>query len=162
MKIPTIHSSNVKAYVLFTTISVLFIATTFVLSFYTTLYSKELRINYKIAETQALFNAETGVAETAYPFLVKSSFVNDTTLSPQIIEQFDMGLYLGPKMEFASDGQRVATVEGVSFIRTANGFKVTNPEGYVAIDRATGGAVKLVDRMEFSFNNFTAVKAWDK
>ena len=75
MKIPTIHSSNVKAYVLFTTISVLFIATTFVLSFYTTLYSKELRINYKIAETQALFNAETGVAETAYPFLVKSSFV---------------------------------------------------------------------------------------
>ena len=121
MKITTIHSSNVKAYVLFTTISVLFIATTFVLSFYTTLYSKELRINYKIAETQALFNAETGVAETAYPFLVKSSFVNDTTLSPQIIEQFDMGLYLGPKMEFASDGQRVATVEGVSFIRTANG-----------------------------------------
>ena len=63
MKIPTIHTSNVKAYVLFTTISVLFIATAFVLSFYTTLYSKELRINYKIAETQALFNAETGVAE---------------------------------------------------------------------------------------------------
>ena len=42
------------------------------------------------------------------------------------------------------------------------GFKVTNPEGYVAIDRISGGAVKLVDRMEFSFNNFTAIKAWDK
>ena len=28
--------------------------------------------------------------------------------------------------------------------------------------RVSGGAVKLVDRMEFSFNNFTAVKAWDK
>ena len=25
-----------------------------------------------------------------------------------------------------------------------------------------GNAVKLVDRMEFSFNNFTALKAWDK
>ena len=49
-----------------------------------------------------------------------------------------------------------------TFIRTANGYKVTNPEGYVAIDRVKGNAVKLVDRMEFSFNNFTAVKAWDR
>ena len=49
-----------------------------------------------------------------------------------------------------------------TFIKTKNGFKVTNPEGFVAIDRVSGGAVKLVDRMEFSFNNFSAVKAWDK
>lgn len=49
-----------------------------------------------------------------------------------------------------------------TFIRTSNGFKVTTPEGYVAIDRVAGNAVKLVDRMEFSFNNFTAVKAWDR
>jgi len=49
-----------------------------------------------------------------------------------------------------------------TFIRTSNGYKVTNPEGFVAIDRVSGGAVKLVDRMEFSFNNFTAIKAWDK
>jgi len=49
-----------------------------------------------------------------------------------------------------------------TFIRTSNGFKVTTPEGYVAIDRVAGNAVKLVDRMEFSFNNFTAIKAWDK
>ena len=49
-----------------------------------------------------------------------------------------------------------------TFIKTANGFKVTNPEGFVAIDRVSGNAVKLVDRMEFSFNNFTAIKAWDK
>ena len=25
-----------------------------------------------------------------------------------------------------------------------------------------GGAVKLVDRMEFAYNNFTAQKKWDK
>ena len=49
-----------------------------------------------------------------------------------------------------------------TFIKTKNGFKVTNPEGFVAIDRVSGGAVKLVDRMEFSFNNFTAIMAWDK
>ena len=49
-----------------------------------------------------------------------------------------------------------------TFIKTKNGFKVVNPEGFVAIDRVSGDAVKLVDRMEFSFNNFTAIKAWDK
>jgi hypothetical protein len=49
-----------------------------------------------------------------------------------------------------------------TFIRTNNGYKVTNPEGFVAIDRVSGNAVKLVDRMEFSFNNFTAIKAWDR
>lgn len=48
-----------------------------------------------------------------------------------------------------------------TFKKTATGFEVVNPEGYVAIDK-TGSAVKLVDRMEFAFNNFTAQKAWDK
>ena len=60
--------------------------------------------------------------------------------------------------------EKLNSVKGLTdtFIRTPNGYKVTNPEGYVAIDRVSGGAVKLVDRLEFSFNNFTAVKAWDK
>ena len=60
--------------------------------------------------------------------------------------------------------KKLNSVKGLTdtFVKTKNGFKVTNPEGYVAIDRISGGAVKLVDRMEFSFNNFTAIKAWDK
>jgi hypothetical protein len=60
--------------------------------------------------------------------------------------------------------QKLNSVKGLTdtFIKTKNGFKVTNPEGFVAIDRVSGGAVKLVDRMEFSYNNFTAIKAWDK
>ena len=58
---------------------------------------------------------------------------------------------------------KLNTVKSIgTFIKTANGFKAVNPEGYVAIDRVSGNAVKLVDRMEFSFNNFTAIKAWDK
>ena len=59
--------------------------------------------------------------------------------------------------------KKLNTVKSIgTFIKTDNGFKVVNPEGYVAIDRISGNAVKLVDRMEFSFNNFTAIKAWDK
>jgi len=58
---------------------------------------------------------------------------------------------------------KLNTVKSIgTFIKTDSGFKVTTPEGYVAIDRIEGNAVKLVDRMEFSYNNFTAIKAWDK
>jgi hypothetical protein len=47
------------------------------------------------------------------------------------------------------------------FLRTPNGYKVTAPEGFVAVDRGAG-AVKLVDRLEFSRANFTADKDWVK
>ena len=48
-----------------------------------------------------------------------------------------------------------------TFIQRGNGFEVTNPEGYVAVDRL-GNAVKLVDRLEFSTANFTVSKNWIK
>jgi len=48
-----------------------------------------------------------------------------------------------------------------NFLRTPNGYKVTAPEGYVAVDRVAG-AIKLVDRLEFSRANFTAEKDWVK
>ena len=48
------------------------------------------------------------------------------------------------------------------FVKKDNGFDVVAPEGFVAIDNNLGGAVKLVDRMEFSLNNFTVQKDWDK
>ena len=49
-----------------------------------------------------------------------------------------------------------------SFIQTPNGFKVTKPEGFVAVDKMTDNAVKLVDRLEFSRANFNAPKNWIK
>ena len=51
-----------------------------------------------------------------------------------------------------------------TFIKTANGFKTTGVEGFVAIDHLKGGAVKVVDRMEFSKNNFSAeiIKGWQR
>lgn len=55
--------------------------------------------------------------------------------------------------------------EGLAtFIRTRNGLKVTDREGYVAIDHLDGGAVKLVDRLEFSKANFSSdvLKGWEK
>ena len=51
-----------------------------------------------------------------------------------------------------------------TFVRTRNGFKTTNQEGFVAIDKMKGGAVKIVDRMEFSRMNFNddVIKGWQK
>ena len=51
-----------------------------------------------------------------------------------------------------------------TFLRTKNGFMTTSQEGYVAIDHMKGGAVKLVDRMEFSRANFSpeVIKGWQK
>ena len=57
--------------------------------------------------------------------------------------------------------QQMKQVTG-SFLRTDDGFKITNPEGFVAVDKLKGNAVKLVDRLEFSHANFTAQKNWDK
>ena len=45
------------------------------------------------------------------------------------------------------------------FLRTSTGYRVTAPEGYVAVDKVAG-AVKLVDRLEFSRANFTMPKGW--
>ena len=49
-----------------------------------------------------------------------------------------------------------------TFLKTDDGFKVTNPEGFVAVDKLKGNAVKLVDRLEFAHANFTAAKNWTK
>ena len=49
-----------------------------------------------------------------------------------------------------------------TFLRTSNGYRVTAPEGFVAIDRISGKALKLVDRLEFSRANFKANDNWVK
>ena len=51
-----------------------------------------------------------------------------------------------------------------TFLKTRNGYQTTGQEGYVAIDKLGGDAVKIVDRMEFSYANFSPdiLKGWDK
>jgi hypothetical protein len=48
-----------------------------------------------------------------------------------------------------------------SFSQTDGGLVVTEPEGFVAVDK-TGNAVKLVDRLGFSRRNLTAVSKFKK
>ena len=56
---------------------------------------------------------------------------------------------------------KLKKIEGVgTFIEDENGYRVTSPEGFVAIKDGT--AIKLVDRLEFSRANFTVAKDWGK
>ncbi len=51
-----------------------------------------------------------------------------------------------------------------TFLLTKNGYEVTGVEGYVAIDKLKGNAVKLVDRLQFSYANFSpdVIKGWQR
>jgi hypothetical protein len=66
------------------------------------------------------------------------------------------------KLKVINNLNRLSNVN--TFVKTRTGYKTTGPEGYVAIDRLGGDAVKIVDRMEFSYNNFSPdiLKGWDK
>lgn len=60
---------------------------------------------------------------------------------------------------------KLENVQGLTstFVRTPTGFKVTKPEGFVAIDRYNNEkGIKLVNRLEFSRANFTVDKNWDQ
>ena len=56
---------------------------------------------------------------------------------------------------------KLKKIEGVgTFLEDEKGYRVTSPEGFVAIKDGT--AIKLVDRLEFSRANFTVAKDWGK
>ena len=48
-----------------------------------------------------------------------------------------------------------------TFVKTDTGYRVMNPEGFVAVGH-DGGAIKLIDRLEFSRNNFQGKQDWKR
>ena len=81
--------------------------------------------------------------------------------SSQLVKIFDMQNFLVQAKDMII--RKLEKSKGVmdTFVRTKDGYKVTEPEGFVAIDKV-GKAVKLVDRLEFAHQNFTAAKNWAK
>jgi hypothetical protein len=81
----------------------------------------------------------------------------------QLKQIFDfMNVVVEAKKMIIAKMNTSATVS--TFIRTQTGLKVTAPEGYVAVDHLSGGAVKLVDRLGFSQANFSSevIKGWER
>lgn len=81
----------------------------------------------------------------------------------QIAAIFDLVILIGQAKQMIINKMNQASNIS-TFLKTQSGFKVTSVEGFVAIDHLTGGAVKIVDRMEFSKANFSSdiVKGWQR
>jgi hypothetical protein len=81
----------------------------------------------------------------------------------EIAKIFELSMLLGEvKKPIIEKMNKAASIK--TFLKTKDGFEVTGVEGFVAIDHLTGGAVKIVDRMEFSRANFSAdiLKGWQR
>jgi hypothetical protein len=121
------------------------------MSFITTRYQKEIDKR----KTQKGKDAQTEKMKKLMKFFTatnKKNLANIFLMMNYIITAKE---YIIAKLDSASS---IGTM-----LKTNNGFKVTSPEGYVAIDRV-GNALKLVNRMEFSKANFSSdiIKGWQK
>ena len=92
------------------------------------------------------------ILETNLKFIDKNRQALTMAIASHVTLQNAKNFLVGKLSEIQSIGH---------FLRTSTGYKVTAPEGFVAVDRGAG-AVKLVDRLEFSRANFTADKDWVK
>ena len=90
------------------------------------------------------------------------SYFSNTDKS-QIVSLFELyNLIVDAKLTIIRKLDRAKNVG--TFLKTADGYKVTEQEGFVAIDRVGKNAVKLVDRLAFSNANFNDeyIKGWQK
>jgi len=90
------------------------------------------------------------------------SFFSNTPKS-QLVALFELyNLIVEAKLMIISQLDKAKRVG--TFLKTQDGFKVTEQEGFVAIDRMGKNAIKLVDRLSFSKANFSPeiIKGWQK
>jgi len=114
-------------------------------SYYRAALDKEIALK-KTATTQAKYRKiqQDGLkfirANERAIYMTVASYINLTDAKTMIIRKLESVKDIG------------------TYIKTENGFRVTAPEGFVAIK--SGAALKLVDRLEFSRANFTVEKNW--
>ena len=90
-----------------------------------------------------------------------SFFSNENKKSLQNIFELQKVIVLA-KLKLINILNKLNNVD--TFLKTKQGYKTTDHEGFVAIDKLGGDAVKIVDRLEFSYANFSPdiLKGWDK
>ena len=115
----------------------------------------EAKLNQHVLDAKKEDTKKKGVAEKNEVMRFYRSSASE------LRKVFDfMNLIVDAKLKII---RKLETIRDVgTFIRTDDGFRITAPEGFVAVDRLKGNAVKLVDRLEFAHANFNAAKNWDK
>lgn len=115
-------------------------------------YQKEIDTK-KTQKSKDTWKAKQKDAMSIFSKYKKSDIDNVWRLMNLLIEAKEMVVN---KMNQASS---LAT-----FVRTRNGFRVTDQEGFVAIDHLSNDAIKIVNRLEFSRANFSSdvIKGWQR
>jgi len=113
---------------------------------------------------ESFINAEIDARKTAKG---KERFIRAKKVNLQFIDRNRTALYFAIASHITLGNakntllQKMNQIKSIGhFLRTKTGYRVTAPEGYVAIN-STAGAVKFVDRLEFSRQNFTMPKGWN-
>ena len=115
----------------------------------------EAKLNKDIADVK---RAETKAKRTKEKTEVMRFF---RTNAAQLRFIFDLqNLLVDAKLMIVRKLESIRSIG--TFVRTDTGYRITAPEGFVAVDKLKGNAVKLVDRLEFSQANFNAAKNWSK
>lgn len=114
--------------------------------YYSSLLDKEMQLKKTVAAKNKYLKMKADglkfiTTNQQAIYMTVASYMNLQTAKNIVIKQLEKVKTLG------------------TFIKTDNGYKVTAPEGFVAIK--SGSALKLVDRLEFSRANFTVAKNWD-
>ena len=115
-------------------------------------YEQILRAEIDSRKTESAKNKYRDILKTNLRFIDRNNQALYFTIASHVTLQNAKNYLVSKLSEIQSIGH---------FLRTPTGYKVTAPEGFVAVDRVAG-AVKLVDRLEFSRANFTAEKDWVK
>jgi hypothetical protein len=91
---------------------------------------------------------------------ILSFFSKENKTNLEMVFELQRNIVLA-KLKLINTLNKLGNVD--TFLKTNKGYRVTGQEGYVAIDKLGGDAVKIVDRMEFSYANFSPdiLKGWD-
>ena len=120
---------------------------------------KDFEVFYTYELQQEIVTKKTIVAQTKYTKMLAEGLlflkINSRSLYFTIASYMNI---IEAKLFVIRKLEMVKTLG--TFLRTDNGYQVTAPEGFVAIQ--SGNALKLVDRLEFSRANFTAAKNWEQ
>ncbi len=112
------RANHLKGFILPTTLFFMMSSLSIIWIYFEWLDNKSNQLEYRIAATKAKYNAQSGVSEKAYPYLILSSFEKDTTLEGRVLDDFadiNMGSYRDIEMSFdLNTSERIGAATGLA------------------------------------------------
>ena len=88
-----------SGFILPTSLFFMFASASVIMVYYNWLSNQLNELDYRIAVTKATYNAESGIAEKAFPYLLQSNYVTGTVLEGRSLDVEEIGLKMGSYRE---------------------------------------------------------------